>query len=108
MLDQGESAQTGSMMVAKRIAMASAVVALVSAVSVYAGEGEGVTSDTAPIWYQAYLLLLSVGLPLYVFLGWLRRRLRECRGMQEFHCEAALTNHRNAIHTVPENRLARQ
>ena len=83
MLDRGKSAQTGSRMVAKRIAMVSAALALVSAVSVLAGEWDGIASDTAPIWYQAYLLLLSVGLPLYVFLGWLRRRRRERRDTQK-------------------------
>ena len=60
-----------------------ALALLMVSVSVCAGEWDGIASDTAPIWYQAYLLLLSVGLPLYVFLGWLRRRLRERKDMQK-------------------------
>ena len=60
-----------------------ALALLMVSVSVSAGEWDGIASDTAPTWYQAYLLLLSVGLPLYVFLGWLRRRWRERRDMQK-------------------------
>jgi len=88
MLDQGKSAQTGSMMVAKRITMMSAVLALISVVPVLAGEWDGIASDTAPIWYQAYFLLLSVGLPLYVFLGWLRRRWRGRKALKELSRDA--------------------
>jgi hypothetical protein len=60
-----------------------ALALLMVSVSVCAGEWDGIASDTAPVWYQAYLLLLSVGLPLYVFLGWLRRRLRLYRNLRE-------------------------
>ena len=59
-----------------------------ASVSVYAGEWEGIASDTAPVWYQAHLLLLSVGLPLYVLLGWLRRRWRDRKAIEELSRDA--------------------
>lgn len=62
--------------------------------TVSASEWDGVTSDTAPILYQAFLFLLWVVLPLYVFIGWLRRRRQERRGMRELHRQHAETSQR--------------
>lgn len=46
-------------------------------------EWEGVASEDYWWPYNLYLALIWIGLPLYVFAGWLRRRWRDRKALKE-------------------------
>jgi hypothetical protein len=48
-----------------------------------AADWDGIPSDDAPWWYLAYLQVLWIGLPLYFFAGWLRRRWRDRKAIKK-------------------------
>ncbi len=54
---------------------------------------DGVPPDTAPWWYQLYLGILWIGLPLYVLDGWITRRLRDRHAWKKWQRSQAADAH---------------
>ena len=47
-------------------------------------EWDGVPDDSQAWWYQLYLAVIWIGIPLYVLCGWIAEKLRDRRALKQW------------------------